>query len=55
MQCSADEIKNDVWEQIKVHLNVGGADIIRDDDLLTWFLDPDVQFPNPTGATILSP
>ncbi|MGI9073152.1 MAG: hydroxysqualene dehydroxylase [Bryobacteraceae bacterium] len=55
MQCSADEIKSDVWEQIKVHLNVGGADIIRDDDLLTWFLDPDVQFPNPTGATNLEP
>jgi 15-cis-phytoene desaturase len=55
MQCSAHEIKNDVWEQIKVHLNVGGADIIRDDDLLTWFLDPDVQFPNPTGATNLEP
>jgi 15-cis-phytoene desaturase len=55
MQCSADEIKNDVWEQIKVHLNVAGVDIIRDDDLLTWFLDPDVQFPNPTGATNLEP
>jgi 15-cis-phytoene desaturase len=34
---------------------VGGADIIRDDDLLNWFLDPDVQFPNPTGATNLEP
>jgi 15-cis-phytoene desaturase len=55
MQCSAEEIKNDVWEQIKVHLNVAGVDIIRDDDLLTWFLDPDVQFPNPTGATNLEP
>jgi 15-cis-phytoene desaturase len=55
MQCSAEEIKNDVWEQIKVHLNVAGTDIIRDYDLLTWFLDPDVQFPNPRGATNLEP
>jgi 15-cis-phytoene desaturase len=55
MQCSADEIKNEVWKQIKVHVNVAGADIIRDGDLLTWFLDPDVQFPNPTGATNLEP
>jgi 15-cis-phytoene desaturase len=55
MQCSAEEIKNDVWEQIKVHLNVAGTDIIRDHDLLTWFLDPDVQFPNPRGATNLEP
>jgi 15-cis-phytoene desaturase len=55
MQCSAEEIKNDVWEQIKAHLNVAGTDIIRDHDLLTWFLDPDVQFPNPRGATNLEP
>jgi 15-cis-phytoene desaturase len=55
MQCSADEIKNEVWEQIKVHLNVAGADTIRDQDVLIWFLDPDVQFPNPTGATNLEP
>jgi 15-cis-phytoene desaturase len=55
MQCSADEIKSEVWEQIKVHVNVGGAEIIRDKDVLSWFLDPDVQFPNPTGATNLEP
>jgi uncharacterized protein with NAD-binding domain and iron-sulfur cluster len=55
MQCSSDEIKNEVWEQIKVHVNVAGADIIRDDNLLSWFLDPDIQFPNPTGVTNLEP
>jgi 15-cis-phytoene desaturase len=55
MQCSAEEIKQDVWQQIKVHLNVNGADVIRDDNLLSWFLDPDIQFPNPTGVTNLEP
>jgi 15-cis-phytoene desaturase len=54
-QCSADEIKNEVLEQIKVHINVAGAEIIRDDNILSWFLDPDVQFPNPTGVTNLEP
>lgn len=55
MQCSSDEIKNEVWEQIKVHVNVAGADIVRDDNLLSWFLDPDINFPNPTGVTNLEP
>ena len=54
-QCSAEEIKNEVWQQIKLHVNVAGAEIIRDDNLLSWFLDPDVQFPNPTGVTNLEP
>jgi 15-cis-phytoene desaturase len=55
MQCSADEIKTEVWQQIKVHLNVMGAEIIQDSNLLRWFLDPDVQFPNPSGITNLEP
>ncbi len=55
MQCSAQEIKQDAWQQIKVHLNVTGANIIDDSNLLGWFLDPDIQFPNPTGVTNLEP
>ncbi len=55
MQCSADEIENDVWEQIRVHLNVAGAEVVTDNNLLRWFLDPDVQFPNPTAVTNLEP
>ena len=43
------------WAQMKVHLNVAGADPIRDEDLLTWFHDPDVQFPNPSTVTNLEP
>ena len=55
MQCSADEIEQDAWQQIKVHLNVAGANVIDDSNLLSWFLDPDIQFPNPTGVTNLEP
>jgi hypothetical protein len=47
MQCSAEEIKDEVWAELKVHLNVGGAHVIDDSNLLGWFLDPDIQFPNP--------
>ena len=55
MQCSAAEIKQDAWQQIKVHLNVAGANVIGDSNLLDWFLDPDIQFPNPTAVTNLEP
>ncbi|HEY6288676.1 MAG TPA: FAD-dependent oxidoreductase [Nitrospiraceae bacterium] len=55
MQCSATEIEDEVWAQIKLHLNVAGADVIRDANLLRWFLDPDVEFPNPTTTTNLEP
>ena len=40
---------------MKVHLNVGGAEILRDDNLMSWFLDPDIQFPNPSAVTNLEP
>ncbi|MGA8029099.1 MAG: FAD-dependent oxidoreductase [Bryobacteraceae bacterium] len=55
MQCSADEIESEVWAQIKVHVNIGGSEVARDDNVLSWFLDPDVQFPNPTAVTNLEP
>ena len=54
-QCTGDEIKNEVWAELKAHLNVGGAQVIRDDSLLSWFLDPDIQFPNPSSATNAEP
>lgn len=54
-QCTAEEIKNEVWAQVKVHLNIGGAEIARDENVISWFLDPDVQFPNPSTVTNLEP
>jgi 15-cis-phytoene desaturase len=55
MQCSAEEIKNEVWAQVKEHLNVESAQQLEDSNLLHWFLDPDIEFPNPTHVTNLEP
>ena len=55
MQCTAAEIKNEVWAQIKGHLNVDGAQQLEDGNLLNWFLDPDIEFPNPSQVTNLEP
>ena len=55
MQCTANEVKDEVWAELKAHLNVGSARVIEDHNLLSWFLDPDIQFPNPSGATNLEP
>jgi 15-cis-phytoene desaturase len=53
--CTAAEIKEEVWTQLKSHLNVGGVTQIDDGNLLSWFLDPDIQFPNPSSATNAEP
>lgn len=56
MTCSTrDEIKNEVWAQLQSGLNVGGLYPLEDDNLIGWFLDPDIQFPNPTNVTNLEP
>jgi uncharacterized protein with NAD-binding domain and iron-sulfur cluster len=54
-ECSAEEIKEEVWTQLKQHLNAGGGAPIDDSNLLAWFLDPDIEFPNPGNATNAEP
>ena len=54
-ECSAEEIKEEVWTQLKQHLNDGGSNPIDDSNLVTWFLDPDIEFPNPGNATNAEP
>ena len=53
--CSAEEIKEEVWAQLQQHLNDGAAPVIEDGNLAAWFLDPDIEFPNPNAATNLEP
>ncbi|HTS62760.1 MAG TPA: FAD-dependent oxidoreductase [Candidatus Acidoferrales bacterium] len=53
--CTAEEIKEEVWTQLKQHLNVSGATLIEDANLVAWFLDPDIEFPNPGSATNAEP
>ncbi len=50
MQCAPDEIAAETWAQLKQQLNVGG-ELLQDANLVRYFLDPDIQFPNPTGAS----
>lgn len=49
---SAEEIRAEVWAQLKDHLDDG---TLRDENVVAWFLDPAIRFPNPTGATNLEP
>jgi 15-cis-phytoene desaturase len=54
-ECTGEQIKEEVWTQLKQHLNVGGAAPIADSNLVAWFLDPDIEFPNPSAATNAEP
>jgi len=40
--CSRQEIAAETWEQLKRSLNVG-AQLLRDDQLHSWFLDPSID------------
>lgn len=53
--CTAAEIEQEVWTQLKQHLNVGGTTTLDDSNLLSWFLDPDIEFPNPSLAANAEP
>ena len=54
-ECTAEEIKEEVWTQLKQHLNDSGATPIGDANLVSWFLDPDIEFPNPSQVTNAEP
>ena len=54
-ECTAEEIRMETWTQLQQHLNEDGAKQIDEANLVTWFLDPDIQFPNPGSATNAEP
>lgn len=39
-QCSPEEVKAEVWAQITAHLNDRGTEVLAEDNLHSWFLDP---------------
>ena len=43
MQCSRDEVVRETWRQLKRSLNDTGDEVLRDEDLHSWFLDTDVE------------
>ena len=54
-ECSAEQIKQEVWTQLKQELNDSGTASIDDANLVAWFLDPDIEFPNSSAATNAEP
>ncbi|MDE3175034.1 MAG: polyprenyl synthetase family protein [Pseudomonadota bacterium] len=42
MQCSREEVVRETWAQLKRSLN-SEKEILRDEDLHSWFLDPDIK------------
>jgi uncharacterized protein with NAD-binding domain and iron-sulfur cluster len=55
MQCTREEIRVEVWGQLTDHLNDGGETVLDEHHVLAWFLDPAIEFPNPSAATNLEP
>ena len=41
-ECSREEIKDEVWNQIKSSVNVDGRTVLGDRHLHSWFLDTDI-------------
>jgi uncharacterized protein with NAD-binding domain and iron-sulfur cluster len=42
-ECSYKEIKDEVWEQLKQSLNVDGKEIIKDEQIVHWYIDRDIK------------
>jgi uncharacterized protein with NAD-binding domain and iron-sulfur cluster len=47
-ECTPEELTWEVWEQLKRSLNHGGTEVLKDEDVYEWFLDPALQLR--TGA-----
>ena len=52
MACTPEEIREEVWGQLTDHIDDGS---LQSANVLSWFLDPAIVFPNPTAATNLEP
>jgi uncharacterized protein with NAD-binding domain and iron-sulfur cluster len=46
--CSQQEIADEVWNQLKRSLNNGGQQLLRDEHLHSWFLDPGLVDADPS-------
>src|SRR6188474_822301 len=51
MFCSKEQIRDEVWAQMRASLDETGTNLLDDANVLGWFLDPAIQYPNPTEAT----
>jgi uncharacterized protein with NAD-binding domain and iron-sulfur cluster len=55
MYCSKEQVRDEVWAQLKQGLNDAGIEVLEDANVLTWFLDPSIVYPNPNEASNLEP
>ncbi len=42
-ECSSEEVKDEVWRQIKAELNKNGHEILKDTMIDFWYLDKDIR------------
>lgn len=50
-ECTLEEIKNEVWAQLKKSLNVEGSTVLSDNQIEYWFLDRDISENGKTPMT----
>jgi uncharacterized protein with NAD-binding domain and iron-sulfur cluster len=55
MYCSKDQVREEVWAQLEQGLNDAGIEVLEDANVLSWFLDPSIVYPNPNEASNLEP
>ena len=55
MYCSKDEVREEVWAQLTAALNDAGVEVLDEANVLAWFLDPSIVYPNPNEASNLEP
>jgi uncharacterized protein with NAD-binding domain and iron-sulfur cluster len=55
MYCSKEQVRDEVWAQLKQGLNDAGIEVLEDSNVITWFLDPSIVYPNPNEASNLEP
>jgi uncharacterized protein with NAD-binding domain and iron-sulfur cluster len=54
-RCTREEIREEVWGQLADHLNDGPEPVLDEARVRAWFLDPAIEFPNPSAAANLEP
>ncbi|HXC06908.1 MAG TPA: phytoene dehydrogenase, partial [Bacteroidia bacterium] len=50
VDCMPNEIRDEVWAQMKIALNQGGKQVLQDDQVVTWFSDLDLVDPSVVAA-----
>lgn len=52
-ECRREQIRHEVWEQLKESLRVAGKPLLSDSDLHSWYLDPDItDAPDPEAGVL---